>query len=163
MVRFFGYLLRPFFILLDVLTPLADLAARAWVAWVFFQAGLIKIQAWQSTLVLFQNEYTVPYFSSDMAARIATGAELILPVLLFLGLGSRLMIALFFTYNLVAMCSYPYLWTAEGAAGLAQHINWGLLLALLMCHGPGKLSIDHWIRQRHGAHLKKGNTDVRTD
>jgi len=39
--------------------------------------------------------------------------------------------------------------------GLDQHINWGLLLALLMCHGSGKLSIDYWLRKKHGHTLQK--------
>lgn len=154
-VRFSAKLIRPFFCLLDFLAPVGDLLARAWVAYVFFTSGLVKIQAWQSTLMLFQNEYTVPLLPAKVAAVMGTGAELILPVLLFFGLGGRIMIFIFFVYNLIAMFSYPFLWTPEGALGLDQHITWGLLLALLMFHGPGKLSIDHWIRKVHGHHLMK--------
>ena len=132
---------------------MGDLAARVWVGWIFFKAGLVKIQAWQSTLFLFQNEYHVPLLSPVVAAYIGTAAEIILPILLVLGLGGRVTILIFFIYNAIAVFSYPHLWTPEGAMGLAQHINWALLLGLLMFHGPGKLSVDYWIKRRYGHYL----------
>ncbi len=155
MIRFFAIILRPFLKLLDFLTPLADLLARLWVSWIFFKAGLVKIQAWQPTVNLFTYEYHVPWLSPTAAAVLGTAAELILPILLVLGLGGRITIMIFFLYNIIAVISYNFLWTPEGWNGLAQHINWGLILALLMTHGPGKLSLDYWIRQRHGHHLEK--------
>jgi len=32
--------------------------------------------------------------------------------------------------------------------GLKDHQYWGLLLLVILFHGPGKLSIDHLIRRR---------------
>ncbi len=153
MIRFIGRLIRPFLWSLDYLRPLADLVARCWVAWIFFKAGLVKIQAWQATINLFTYQYQVPLLSPGVAAALGTAAELILPVLLTIGLGGRIMIFIFFVYNIIAVASYHFLWTPDGWDGLAQHINWGILLALLMTHGPGKLSLDHWIRRHHGHHL----------
>lgn len=153
-IRTFSKFLSPLFKLLDWLSPIGDLAARCWVAWIFFKSALVKVTSWQSTMFLFENEFKVPFLSPKLAALIGTGAELVLPVLLVLGLGSRLSIVIFFIYNLVAVISYPHLWTPEGAAGLDMHINWGLLLALLMFHGPGKLSLDHWLRKRYGHLLR---------
>lgn len=155
MIAKFAKIIRPFIRLFEFLTPVGDLLARVWVAQIFFSAGLVKIQAWQSTLLLFKYQYTVPFLSPEVAAIIGTAAELILPVLLVLGFGGRFMIMIFFVYNIVAVISYPFLWTADGASGLAQHVNWGLLLMMLMFHGPGKLSIDYLIRKYHGHHLKK--------
>lgn len=143
-------ILKPFFRMLDYLAPLGYLAARIWVAYIFFAAGLTKIQSWDSTLMLFEHEYQVPLLSPWLAAILGTGLELILPVLLVIGLGGRVIIFMLFIYNLVAVISYPFLWTPEGALGLDQHINWGLLLALLMFHGSGKLSVDHLLRKRYG-------------
>ena len=40
--------------------PLLLLFCRLWVAWVFFNSGLIKISSWDSTLYLFELEYQVP-------------------------------------------------------------------------------------------------------
>jgi len=149
-MKFMINVLRPILKLLDFLTPIGDLAARWWVAYIFFKAGILKIMSWETTIMLFTHEFSVPLLSPYFAAVIGTGAELILPILLFLGLGGRISIVIFFAYNAVAAISYPHLWTPEGAQGLAQHINWGLLLGLLMFHGPGKLSIDYWLKKRYG-------------
>lgn len=131
--------------LLDVLSPLADLAARLWIAEIFFRSGVLKVQSWQSTLMLFKYEFQVPFLPTHVAAILGTGAELVLPVLLVLGLGSRLVTFMLFMHNLVAVVSYPFLLTPDGAQALALHINWGIILGLLMCHGSGGLSLDRLI------------------
>ena len=154
-VKIIAKIMRPFLKMLDWLTPVADLLARIWVAQIFFRAGLVKLQAWQSTLLLFQHEYQVPLLSPHLAAILGTAGELVLPVLLVLGLGGRLMVFIFFVYNAVAAISYPFLWTPDGAQGLAQHISWGCLLMLLMCHGSGKLSLDYLLRKKFGHLLEK--------
>ncbi len=155
MIRITALVIRPFLKMLDFLTPAADLLARLWVSWIFFQAGLVKIQAWEATVNLFTYQYHVPLLPPTAAAVLGTAAELILPILLTVGFGGRITILIFFIYNIIAVISYHFLWTPEGWDGLAQHINWGLLLALLMTHGPGKLSVDYWIRKVHGHHLGK--------
>ncbi len=145
--------IRPFVRAFDFLSPFGDLLARIWVAQVFFMSGLLKVQAWQSTKMLFEHVYRVPFLTPHFAAVFGTAAELILPVLLVIGLGGRFVILIFFIYNAVCAISYPFLWTSAGAAGLSQHMNWGLLLMLLMFHGSGKLSLDYLIHQYHGHHL----------
>lgn len=154
-VRFFATILGPFLRTLDFLTPVGDLLARLWVGYIFFMAGLNKIETWDSTVMLFTYVYHVPLLSPYFAAVLGTVAELVLPILLVLGLGGRLCIFIFFIYNIVAMISYPFLWTPDGQSGLYQHISWGLLLALLMFHGPGKLSLDYLIRKEYGHHVYK--------
>lgn len=42
---------------LERLQPLAQLAARLYLAQVFFLAGLTKLRDWESTLLLFEHEY----------------------------------------------------------------------------------------------------------
>ncbi len=147
-------ILQPVFSLLDYVTPVADLLARIWVAKIFFLSGLTKIQSWQSTIMLFTYQYHVPLVPPVFAAYIGTGFELVLPVLLVLGLGGRFFIFLFFIYNIVCMISYHFLWTPTGQVGLDDHINWGLLLLLLMCHGSGKLSLDYLIDKHWGHNLR---------
>ncbi len=100
--------------------------------------------------MLFHYEYQVPILSPYWAAVLGTIGELTLPVLLVLGLGGRIVIVAFFFYNVVCAISYPHLWTPEGANGLFQHICWGLLLAMLMTHGTGKLSLDYWLCKYYG-------------
>jgi putative oxidoreductase len=123
---------------LDHLAPVADLAVRLWVAPVFFRAGLLKMQSWETTLLLFENEYQVPLLSPEAAAYVGTGAELILPVLLALGLAGRFAAAALFIFNVVAVISYP----ALQGAGLEQHYVWGVLLLVTIARGPGALSLD---------------------
>ena len=151
-----GNIIRPILILLDNLKSLGDLLARFWVAKIFFVSGLSKIGAWATTLVLFRYEYSVPFFSPTVSAYIGTGMEFVLPVLLVLGLGGRLAIFCFFVYNAICMVSFHFLWTAAGIAGLNDHLNWGLLLMLLMLHGSGKYSLDYLIHRKYGYFFKLG-------
>jgi len=129
---------------LNALAPLVDLGVRLFVASVFFKSGLTKIANWDSTLSLFDNEYAVPLLPPGVAAVLGTGIELGIPVLLVLGLGTRLAALVLFVFNIIAVISYPDL----GAAGLKDHQTWGLLLLVILFHGPGKLSLDHLIDRR---------------
>ena len=129
---------------LNNLTPVVDLGVRLFVADVFFKAGLTKIASWSSTVALFDNEYAVPLLPPEVAALLGTGVELIFPVLLVLGLGTRLSAFVLFVFNIIAVISYPDL----SAAGLKDHQTWGLLLLITLLHGPGKLSADHWTGRR---------------
>lgn len=133
---------------LDWLAPLGDLLLRLYVANVFWKAGLVKIQSWSSTMYMFTEEYKVPLLPPEIAAYLGTGVELFFPVLLALGLAGRFAAFVLFVFNIIAVISYPTL----NAAGIADHQLWGLLLALLVLRGPGKLSLDHllWpsLRQR---------------
>ncbi len=142
-------LIKPLINGLKALSPLGDLLARAWIAKVFFQSGITKIMSWPVTLMLFSTQYQVPFLSPEVAAYMGTAAELILPVLLLIGLGGRIMILIFFVYNIICVISYHFLWTPQGTMGLDQHICWGLLLAMLMFHGPGKYSLDYLFLQRY--------------
>ncbi len=131
---------------LDLLSPVFDLAVRLWVAWAFIKSGLVKIQSWDTTLMLFEYEYNVPLLSPQLAAWAGTAAELSLPVLVALGIASRLSALALFVFNAVAVYAYAsFLFGAEGAAGLQQHILWGSMLLITVFHGPGKLSVDHFL------------------
>jgi len=128
---------------LDFAAPALDLAIRLYVANVFFKSGLTKIASWDTTLMLFEYEYDVPLLPTELAAYLATAAELTLPVLLALGLAGRFGAFALFVFNYIAVISYPDL--SEG--GLKDHFYWGFLLLVTVLHGPGKLSVDYWIRR----------------
>lgn len=117
--------------------PLA-LAIRLWVANIFFKSGLTKIQSWDTTVALFTYEYHVPLLSPEMAALLGTAVELVFPVLLAFGLGTRVSAAVLFAFNAVAVISYPEL----NEAGLKDHFYWGALMLVTLLYGPGKLSLD---------------------
>jgi putative oxidoreductase len=130
---------------LNFFAPVFDLAVRLWVANVFFKSGLTKIANFDTTVALFENEYEVPLLSPFLAALLGTGAELILPILLALGLAGRFAAAALFVFNIVAVISYPDL----SEAGFEQHFYWGFLMLVTLFHGPGKLSVDHFIRRAY--------------
>jgi putative oxidoreductase len=129
---------------LDFLSPIADLAIRLWVANVFFKSGLTKIQSMDSTIALFTYEYQVPLLPPAIAAYLGTFTELFFPVLLALGLGGRFAALVLFVFNIVAVISYPGL----NEAGIEQHQVWGLMLLVTLLHGPGRLSVDCFLRRR---------------
>jgi len=129
---------------LGFLSPIGDLILRCWVAYAFWVSGLTKIQSWDSTIYLFNDEYSVPLLSPEVAAYLGTATELGFPVLLTFGLLGRFAALALFLFNIVAVISYPDL----GAAGIEQHKVWGVMLLVCLLHGPGKISIDHWIKKR---------------
>jgi len=131
--------------LIDHLQPLFALALRIYVGRVFFMSGLIKLSSWSSTVALFANEYHVPVLPPYLAAILGTAAEIGLPVLLVLGLGTRFTAVAMFVFNIVAAASYPDL----SPAGLKDHILWGALLMVTFFYGPGKIAIDQWLKRRY--------------
>lgn len=130
---------------LDALQPAAALAARLYIANVFFLSGLAKIRNWDATLALFANEYMVPFgLPPAIAAPMGAAGELVLPVLLVLGLGGRFAALGLFVLNLVAAMSLPEI--GEGA--LQQHVFWGSLLAGLAVFGPGAWTLERFVWPR---------------
>jgi putative oxidoreductase len=129
---------------LETAQPLAQLAARLYVAQVFFASGLTKLRDWETTLALFEDEYQVPLLSPALAATLGTAGELVLPVLLALGLAGRFAAAGLFVVNAVAVISLAEI----APAALQQHVFWGSLLIALVLWGPGRWSLDRWLVPR---------------
>ena len=124
--------------LLDYLQPVALLAARFYVAWVFFASGLTKIDDWETTLFLFEVEYAVPLLSPVAAAWLGTAGELVFPLLLVTGLFGRLAALGLSVVNVIAVLSLEDI----APAAFNQHVLWGVLLGAVVIWGAGKLSID---------------------
>jgi putative oxidoreductase len=124
---------------------LLSLAIRLYVGWQFFKAGWIKIGDWSATLALFHDEYHVPVLPPELAAVMGASGELFFPVPLLLGLFSRAAALGLFFVNLMAVISYPQLFTFECPAGLQDHFFWGALLLVLVAFGPGRLALDSWL------------------
>ena len=129
------------------LKPVLLLGFRLYVAYVFFMSGLTKIQSWSTTVSLFEYEYNVPLLPPEIAAYLATGAELLLPVLLVFGLITRPAALGLFVLNIVAAMSLAQTDFAS-AAGHWQHVAWGTMLAVVFTFGPGVLSIDKWLSNK---------------
>jgi len=129
---------------IESLQPLAQLAARLYVAKVFFWSGLTKLRDWEITVALFTDEYKVPLLSPELAALLGTFGELAFPVLLVLGLAGRFAALGLFVVNAVAVISLQDI--PEPA--LMQHLFWGSLLIGLLLWGPGRWSVDHLLFKR---------------
>ena len=138
----------PLAALADLLQPLLLLALRVFIAWVFIQSGLTKINDWDTTLYLFTEEYSVPLLPPAVAAVMGTLGELALPPLLVLGLAGRFAAAGLFVVNAMAVLSYPALWGFDCPAAIQSHFWWGAGLLLLVAFGPGALSADRLIARR---------------
>ena len=143
-----GFLMGDCWPLDSFLKPLTLLGFRLYVAWAFFASGLTKVKSWSSTLSLFEDEYVVPILSPELAAYLGTAAELVLPVLLAVGLLTRPAALGLFVFNIVAVISYPYLFTIEGAGGFWQHVVWGAMLWTVFVFGPGKSPLESRLRFR---------------
>jgi putative oxidoreductase len=120
------------------------LVARLGIAAVFFQSGRTKVEGFltikPSTYDLFANEYALPLIPSDWAARMATGAEHLFPVLLVLGLFTRLSaFSLFAMTTVIEVFVYPDAWPT--------HLSWAGLLLPLIARGGGAWSLDR-LRRR---------------
>lgn len=129
------------------LGPLTLLLMRLWVAWAFWQAGVVKFVDPTGTQYLFNYVYHVPLLSGDTAAFLGTWIELITPWLLGLGILARPTAVLLFVYNIITVVSYPDLWPHGFWAGLFgadfnDHKIWGLMLLAVIAWGPGTLSLD---------------------
>lgn len=131
---------------LSQLQSLALLAARLYLARVFFLSGLTKLRDWSATLALFQDVYQVPLLPPVPAAYLGTAGELALPVLLVLGLGGRFAAAGIFVVNLMAAMSLMA--DDFSPAAQAQHTLWGVLALGLLLWGAGRWSADAWLARR---------------
>ncbi len=119
---------------------------RLAVATVFWNSAMTKLANWETAVALFAEEYKLPLLPPELAAYLAVSIELTTPVLLVLGLLTRP--AAFVLLSMTAVIEifvYPQAWPT--------HIQWAAMLLVLLCRGPGKLSLDHLLRRRFGAGL----------
>ena len=118
--------------------------ARVVVGLVFWLSARTKVDGFSikpATFFLFEQEYKVPLIPPDIAAYMATAAEHLCPVLLWLGLATRLSAtALLFMTLVIQIFVYPNAYVTHGL--------WAIGLLYLMKYGPGRISLDHLIRRR---------------
>jgi putative oxidoreductase len=140
---------------LDHLRALLLLGTRLWVSWQFLKSGWLKLSSWDVTLELFRSEYQVPLLPPYLAAVFGTAGELLFPVLLILGLFTRVGALGLFAVNLMAVVSYWHVLGGEGfEAALAQHVLWGYMLAVIALAGAGGISLDALLEKRSAARCR---------
>jgi putative oxidoreductase len=127
------------------------LVARAATFSVFIHSGLQKLSDWNSTLLLFQNEYRVPLLPPNVAAYMAASLELGASTLILLGLATRLsVLALLAMVAVIQTFVYPAAWP--------DHIQWFAFMLILLARGPGAVSLDELIMKRMGFRLESNRT-----
>ena len=114
---------------------------RLAVATVFWNSAMTKLANWDTAVALFADEYKVPLVPPEILAYITVSIELTTPVLLVLGLLTRPTAAILLGMTaVIEIFVYPLAWPT--------HIQWAAMLLVLLCRGPGKLSLDELIWRR---------------
>lgn len=117
---------------------LPALAARLFPAAIFWASGRTKMEGLSlkpSAVFLFEHEYALPLIPPEIAARLAATAEHVFPVLLVLGLMTRLSaLALLGMTAVIQIFVYPSAWQTHGL--------WAACFLILIARGPGAWSLD---------------------
>ncbi len=122
---------------------LLALASRLSIAGIFFLSGRTKVEGFltltDSTYELFRTEYKVPLLPPELAAHLAAYAEHLFPLLLVLGLFTRLSaLSLLGMTLVIQLFVYPSAWPT--------HLSWAALLLYLVGRGGGRLALDRLLR-----------------
>ena len=118
---------------------LLQLVFRFSIASVFWKSGQSKIASWDTTILLFTNEYHVPVLSPQFAATMAASFELGCSVLIFFGLLTRLAtLPLLGMVFVIQAFVYPENWV--------EHLTWAAMLLFLLTRGAGAISLDRLIK-----------------
>jgi putative oxidoreductase len=132
---------------------LTQLVLRFGLAVPFWRSGINKwdgfLQLNDVAVLLFSTEFKLhlpggPYDfpAPGVMAFIVGSAEILLPILLVLGLATRLSALALLLMTLVVQLTVPHGWPF--------HITWAAMALGIMAWGPGRISIDHWIADRRG-------------
>lgn len=125
---------------------LVALVSRLAIANIFWRSGQTKVSGLsirEETFILFREEYKVPLLPPDLAAYLATTAEHVFPVLLIVGLATRLS-----ALGLFGMTMVIQIFVVPG--GWPEHLLWFALLIAIIARGPGAISLDHLIWNSSG-------------
>jgi putative oxidoreductase len=127
---------------------LVQLALRLALAVPFWRSGILKwdgvLRLNDNAVTLFTDEFMLhlpggPYpFPYPVATAFMAGsAEIVLPILLVLGLGTRFAALGLLMMTLVVELTVPDGWPV--------HLTWAALALGIMAQGGGRLAVDHWI------------------
>lgn len=114
--------------------PLVELAMRLWLAQAFISAGVLNAADLEPTVWFFTFNYPVELMTPESAALLLIAVELVCPVLLIIGLFSRLAAGGLFAVSILLYGAYP------AVLDNGYHI---IMLAMIFVMGPGQISLDH--------------------
>jgi putative oxidoreductase len=120
----------------------------------FWRSGVNKwdgfLELSPGTRWLFENQFQLHIFGETypmpmpvLNAYLAGIGEIVLPILLVLGLGTR-----FAAFGLLIMTGVIQLTVPD--AWPTHHLPWAAMLLALMTWGPGKIAIDHALARWYG-------------
>jgi putative oxidoreductase len=127
---------------------LTQFVLRIALATPFWRSGINKwdgfLQLNDVAVLLFSDEFKLhlpggPYSfpAPEAMAFLVASAEILFPVLLVLGLATRLAASALLVMTLVVELTVPEGWPV--------HITWAAMALGIMAWGPGLLSLDHWL------------------
>jgi putative oxidoreductase len=119
------------------------LVQRFGIAAIFFMSGRTKVDGLltvnDSAFELFRSDYALPFVKPEIAAYAAAYSEHLFPLLLVLGLFTRVAaLALVIMTSIIEIFVYPDAWPT--------HLSWAGLLLPLIALGGGKLSLDRLMK-----------------
>uniref|UniRef100_Q07Q90 DoxX family protein n=1 Tax=Rhodopseudomonas palustris (strain BisA53) TaxID=316055 RepID=Q07Q90_RHOP5 len=129
-------------------TSLVQLALRLALAVPFWRSGILKWDGFlrlnDNAVTLFTDEFMLhlpggpyPFPDPTATAFMAGSAEIVLPILLVLGLGTRFAALGLLLMTLVVQLTVPDGWPV--------HLTWAAMALGIMAQGGGRLALDHWI------------------
>jgi putative oxidoreductase len=121
------------------------LAARVGIAAIFWLSGRTKVDGLLSVtdgaIELFRDEFRLPLIPPEIAAHMAAYAEHLFPLLLVVGLLTRLSaLALLGMTLVIQVFVYPDAWPT--------HLSWAAIFLYLVRHGAGRISLDRLLGLR---------------
>jgi putative oxidoreductase len=132
---------------------LTQFVLRIGLATPFWRSGINKwdgfLQLNDVAILLFSTEFKLhlpggPYsFPAPEATAFLVGCtEILFPILLVLGLATRLAASALLVMTLVVELTLPDGWPV--------HVTWAAMALGIMAWGPGRLSLDYWFKRRKG-------------
>ena len=129
---------------------LTQLVLRFGLAVPFWRSGVNKwdgfLQLNDVAILLFSSEFQLhlpggpdPFPAPAVAAFAAGSAEILLPILLVLGLATRVSALGLLAMTLIVQLTVP--------SGWPLHLTWAAMALAIMAWGPGRVSLDHWIER----------------
>ena len=133
---------------------LTQLVLRFGLAVPFWRSGILKwdgfLQLKDTAVLLFSEEFKLhlpggpySYPAPEVMAFIVGCAEIVFPVLLVLGLATRLVAFGLLVMTIIVELTVPDGWPV--------HITWAAMALGIMAWGPGRLSLDYSIASWYGA------------
>ncbi len=124
-----------------------QLMLRFAVALPFWRSGQTKWDGWfqisDAAVYLFEEEFrlhlfgrTYAYPLPELTAFAVASAEIALPILLVLGLGTRFAALAILIMTGVIQLTVPDGWET-------YHLPWAAMALAVMTYGPGKIALDH--------------------